>query len=126
MGVMQIRYCESFAFTSAAGRCRTVACPLLSRLAVLWGMTGIRATMPTNLYLNDRRTILAVDTVDGESGAPMQSPLLSPLLGGRAVREDIAEALLRRHGGRWITARGVKQYPPASVASAAVLEDMPS
>ena len=82
--------------------------------------------MPTNLSLNDRRTILAVDTVDGESGAPIQSPLLSPLLGGRAVREDIAEALLRRHGGRWITAPGVKQYPPASVASAAVLEDMPS
>ena len=75
--------------------------------------------MPTNLYLNDRHTILAVDAVEGEPAALLHSPLLRPLLGGRVVSEDIAEAWLRRHGGRWITARGVKQYegPPAAPQS---------
>lgn len=73
--------------------------------------------MPTKLYLNDRNTILAVDTVDGDDCACMQTPLLSPMMSGRAVPEEMAEALLRRHGGRWVTLRGVKRFeaePPTA------------
>lgn len=81
--------------------------------------------MPTNLYLNDRKTILAVDTVDGEPATLLQTPLLSPLMGGRAVSEGTAEAWLRRHGGRWITARGVKQYERSSASQPSIEEGLP-